>query len=126
MIKFGTGGWRAIIADEFTKENIRLVAAGLCRLVEKEGRGGKEIVIGDDRRFLSRESARWAAEVVAGFGFRVFMVVRSSPTPLIMYTVKQRKMPYGMAVTASHMDGARRSGPRPRMVLIYQGSESMV
>ena len=40
VIKFGTGGWRAIIADEFTKENSRLVAAGLCRLVEKEGHGG--------------------------------------------------------------------------------------
>ena len=102
MIKFGTGGWRAVIADEFTKENIRLVAAGLCRLMEKEGHGGREIVIGYDRRFLSKESAHWAAEVLAGNGFRVFMVARSSPTPLIMYTVKQRETPYGMAVTASH------------------------
>ena len=102
MIKFGTGGWRAVIADEFTKENIRFVAAGLCRLMEKEGHGGKEIVIGYDRRFLSKESAHWAAEVVAGFGFRVFMVARSSPTPLIMYTVKRRETPYGMAITASH------------------------
>ena len=102
MIKFGTGGWRAVIADEFTKENIRLVAAGLCRLMEKEGHGGKEIVIGYDRRFLSKESAHWAAEVVAAFGFRVFMVARSSPTPLIMYTVKRRETPYGMAITASH------------------------
>ena len=102
VIKFGTGGWRAIIADEFTKENIRLVAAGLCRLMEKEGHSGKEVVIGYDRRFLSKESAHWAAEVVAGFGFRVFMVSRSSPTPLIMYTVKQRETTYGMAITASH------------------------
>ena len=102
MIKFGTGGWRAIIADGFTKQNIRLVAAGLCRLMEKEGHSGKEIVIGYDRRFLSKESAHWAAEVVAGFGFRVFMVARSSPTPLIMYTVKRRETPYGMAITASH------------------------
>ena len=102
MIKFGTGGWRAIIADEFTKENIRLVAAGLCRLMEKEGHGGKEIVIGYDRRFLSKESAHWAAEVLAGSGFRVYMVARSSPTPLIMYTVKRRETPYGMAITASH------------------------
>ena len=102
MIKFGTGGWRAIIADEFTKENIRLVAAGLCRLMEQEGHGGKEIVIGYDRRFLSKESAHWAAEVLAGSGFRVFMVARSSPTPLIMYTVKRHQTPYGMAITASH------------------------
>ena len=102
MIKFGTGGWRAVIADEFTKENIRLVAAGLCRLMEKEGHGGREIVIGYDRRFLSKESAHWAAEVLAGNGFRVFMVARSSPTPLIMYTVKHRETLYGMAITASH------------------------
>ena len=102
MIKFGTGGWRAIIADGFTKENIRLVAQGLCRLMELEGHSGKEIVIGYDRRFLSKESAHWAAEVVAGNGFRVFMVGRSSPTPLIMYTVKRRDVPYGMAITASH------------------------
>ena len=102
MIKFGTGGWRAIIADGFTKENIRLVAQGLCRLMELEGHSGKEIVIGYDRRFLSKESAHWAAEVLAGNGFRVFMVGRSSPTPLIMYTVKRRDVPYGMAITASH------------------------
>ena len=102
MIKFGTGGWRAIIADGFTKENIRLVVQGLCRLMELEGHAGKEIVIGYDRRFLSKESAHWAAEVLAGNGFRVFMVGRSSPTPLIMYTVKRRDVPYGMAITASH------------------------
>ena len=102
MIKFGTGGWRAIIADEFTKQNIRLVAQGLCRLMEQEGHSGKEIVIGYDRRFLSKESAHWTAEVLAGNGFLVFMVGRSSPTPLIMYTVKRRGTPYGMAITASH------------------------
>lgn len=102
MIKFGTGGWRAIIADGFTKENIRLVAQGLCRLMEQEGHSGKETVIGYDRRFLSKESAHWAAEVLAGNGFPVFMVGRSSPTPLIMYTVKRRGTPYGMAITASH------------------------
>ena len=102
MIKFGTGGWRAVIADGFTKENIRLVVQGLCRLMEQEGHSGKEIVIGYDRRFLSKETAHWAAEVLAGNGFSVFMVGRSSPTPLIMYTVKRRNAPYGMAITASH------------------------
>ncbi len=101
-IKFGTGGWRAIIADEFTKENIRRVVAGLCRQMLLEGHGGREICIGYDRRFLSKESAHWAAEVLAGYGFPVFVVARSSPTPLIMFTVKQRGNPYGMAITASH------------------------
>lgn len=102
MIKFGTGGWRAIIADEFTKANIRLLTAGLCRLMEQEGLSGAQVCVGYDRRFLSKESAHWAAEVLTGYGFRPFVINRSSPTPLIMYTVKTRNMPYGMAVTASH------------------------
>ena len=72
MIKFGTGGWRAVIADEFTKENIRLLMAGLCRLMEKEGLSGAEICVGYDRRFLSKESAHWAAEVLVGYGIKVF------------------------------------------------------
>lgn len=102
MIRFGTGGWRAVIADEFTKENIRLVAAGLCRLMEKEGHAGATVCVGYDRRFLSKESAHWAAEVLAGYGFHPYIVARSSPTPLIMFTVKQMELPYGMAITASH------------------------
>lgn len=102
MIKFGTGGWRAVIADGFTKENIRLVAAGLAALMEKEGLAGSTVCVGYDRRFLSKESAHWASEVLAGYGYRVFVVNRSAPTPLIMYTVKQLDLPYGMAITASH------------------------
>ena len=102
MIRFGTGGWRAVIGDEFTKANIRLVVAGLCKLMELEGYSGQTVCIGYDRRFLSKESAHWAAEVLAGYGFSVFMVNRSSPTPLIMFTVKQMDIPYGMAITASH------------------------
>ena len=102
MVKFGTGGWRAVIADEFTKENIRLVVAGLCKLMELEGHSGATICVGYDRRFLSKESAHWAAEVLAGFGFKPLVVNRSSPTPLIMFTVKQMELPYGMAITASH------------------------
>ena len=79
--------------DEFTKENIRLVVAGLCKLMLLEGHAGKEICVGYDRRFLSKESAHWAAEVLAGYGFHVFVVARSSPTPLIMFTVKQMQTP---------------------------------
>ncbi len=102
MIKFGTGGWRAVIADEFTKANLRLLTAGLCRLMDKEGHHGAELCLGYDRRFLAKEAAHWIAEVLAGSGYRVLMVNRSSPTPLIMYTVKACGMPYGMMVTASH------------------------
>ena len=64
MIHFGTGGWRAVIADEFTKANIRLLIAGLCSLMHKEGHDGAEVCVGYDRRFLSKESAHWAAEVM--------------------------------------------------------------
>ncbi|MEF2909098.1 MAG: hypothetical protein U0O42_07685 [Oscillospiraceae bacterium] len=53
-------------------------------------------------RFLSKESAHWAAEVMAGYGFRPYVINRSSPTPLMMFMVKTRAMPYGIAVTASH------------------------
>lgn len=102
MIKFGTGGWRAIIADEFTKANLRLLTAGLCKLMQEQGLSGSEVCVGYDRRFLSKESAHWAAEVLAGYGFHVYMVNRSSPTPLIMFVVRERNVPYGMAITASH------------------------
>ena len=102
MIHFGTGGWRAIIADEFTKVNIRLVTAGLCALMEKEGHTGEIVCLGYDRRFLSKEAMFWAAEVLAGSGFRPYVINRSVPTPLIMFTVKQWGLPYGLAVTASH------------------------
>ena len=102
MIRFGTGGWRAIIADGFTKENIRLVAAGLCGLMKEEGLEGCEVCVGYDRRFLSKEACHWIAEVLAGNGFKTMVVNRSSPTPLIMFTVKQLGLHYGMAVTASH------------------------
>jgi len=102
MIKFGTGGWRAIIADGFTKENIRLLTAGLCKLMEREGHAGSAICLGYDRRFLSKESMFWAAEVLAGYGFKPYVINRSSPTPLIMFTVKDMGLPYGLAITASH------------------------
>lgn len=102
MIKFGTGGWRAIIADEFTRDNIRLLSAGLCRLMKDQGFITAPVCIGYDRRFLSKESAHWAAEVFALEGHSVFMVNRSSPTPLIMYTIKEKGYPYGLAITASH------------------------
>ena len=102
MIHFGTGGWRAIIADEFTKENIRLVTAGLCALMEQEGHGGSVVCLGYDRRFLSKEAMFWAAEVLAGSGFRPYVINRSVPTPLIMFTVKRMNLAYGLAITASH------------------------
>lgn len=102
MIKFGTGGWRAVIADEFTRRNVQILAAALARKMRDEGVAHKGIVIGYDRRFLSDVAARWAAEVLAGEGVPVRLIPREAPTPLIMYAVDQYDMDYGMAITASH------------------------
>lgn len=102
MIKFGTGGWRAIIGDEFIKSNVRIVTAAIARKMLAEGKADNGFVIGYDRRFLSKEATEWAAEVMAGEGVKCYIINREAPTPLIMYTVKYYDMSYGMAVTASH------------------------
>lgn len=102
MIKFGTGGWRAIIGDEFTKANIQLLAKALCDKMKAEGKADKGIVIGYDRRFLAKEAMQWAGEVFAAEGVKAYMINKSSPTPLIMFYVMKHEFPYGMMVTASH------------------------
>lgn len=102
MIKFGTGGWRAIIGDEFTKSNIQLLVQGLCDNITASSKQDKPVIIGYDRRFLSEEGAKWAAEVFCGNSIKVHFIYRNSPTPLIMFQVKQEKSYYGIAVTASH------------------------
>lgn len=102
MLKFGTGGWRAIIGDEFTKANLQLLSYAMAKKMKAEGVADRGFVIGYDRRFLSEESAIWAAEVMAGMGIRCFLIHRAAPTPLIMFTVKDYALPYGFAVTASH------------------------
>lgn len=84
MIKFGTGGWRAIIGDEFTKENICILAKAMADKMICEQVDGKGVVIGYDRRFLSREAVIWSCEVLAAAGIKCYFVNRSVPTPLIM------------------------------------------
>lgn len=101
MIKFGTGGWRAVIGDDFTKANIQLLAKGMCDKMKAEGVADK-IVIGYDRRFLAKEAMQWAAEVFAAEGITALLVNKSSPTPLIMFYTMVNELPYGMMVTASH------------------------
>ena len=93
MVEFGTGGWRAIIGDQFTRANIRIVAAALARRMKEEGSAEQGIAIGYDRRFLSRESAIWFSEVMAGEGVFVRFVNLSCPTPLVMFTVKNLDLP---------------------------------
>ena len=102
-INFGTGGWRAIIGDEFIRANVRLLCGALAQRIKDEGVQDPGIVIGYDRRFLSDVAAHWAAEVFAGEGIRTQVIkVAQAPTPMIMWTVKDQGLPYGMAITASH------------------------
>ena len=102
MIKFGTGGWRAVIGEDFIKENINLVAAGVLKLAQEENKTDKPIIVGYDRRFLSENAAKWVAEVLSAGGIEVWFLNRSAPTPLIMHTVMAEKLYFGIEITASH------------------------
>lgn len=102
MVKFGTGGWRAIIGEEFTKENIQKLALAICLKMKAEGVDGQGVVMGYDRRFLSKEAIIWSCEIFGNQGIRVWFVNRSSPTPLVMFYVMKHELSYGMMVTASH------------------------
>ena len=95
-VKFGTGGWRAVIADGFTKANVQLLAAALAQKMKDEAAAENGFVIGYDRRFLSREAAQWAAEVLAGAGIVCLLIDREAPTPLVMFSVKYYGLSYGM------------------------------
>ena len=102
MIQFGTGGWRAVIGDEFIKSNIQLLAKAMCNKMKAEGKTDKGMIIGYDKRFLSKEAMKWSGQVFAAEGIKTMLVNKAAPTPLIMYYVEKHEMPYGMMVTASH------------------------
>lgn len=102
MIYFGTGGWRAVIGDDFIRSNIELLAKALCLKMKAEGKAGQGIVIGYDKRFLSKETMQWCGEVFAAEGIKAMLVGKAAPTPLIMFFVMKHKLPYGLMVTASH------------------------
>ena len=102
MIRFGTGGWRAVIGVDFIRENIRRVAAGILSLAKEQNKADKPIVIGYDRRFLSDSAAKWVAETLAAGGIEVWFLNRSAPTPLIMHAVKSKSLFFGIEITASH------------------------
>ncbi|HNW85759.1 MAG TPA: phosphoglucomutase/phosphomannomutase family protein [Candidatus Limiplasma sp.] len=102
MIEFGTGGWRAIIGDGFTRENLQGLALAVARRMKAEDVADRGFCIGYDRRFLSVQAAEWVCEVMAAEGVHTRIIHREAPTPMIMFTVHFNHMPYGMAVTASH------------------------
>ena len=102
MITFGTGGWRAVIGEDFIKSNIQRIAAALARRMVREGCAESGLCTGYDRRFLSREACIWFCEVMAGEGVKVHFVNLNCPTPQIMFTVKDMDLWYGIMITASH------------------------
>jgi len=101
-IVFGTDGWRARIADEFTFENVRRCADGVAAYVEAEGTNAQGIVIAYDRRFASEHFAAAAAEVVLARGIPVAIAAHAVPTQMSSYEVVERGAAAGIVITASH------------------------
>jgi phosphomannomutase len=104
QIKFGTDGWRAIIAREFTFVNVERVAQAYADFLSREAGDGRKpfVVIGFDRRFLSDKFAARTAEVMAGNGFEIALFSEAQPTPLISWAVKDLRAAGGVMITASH------------------------
>lgn len=102
-IKFGTDGWRAVIAETFTFENVRLVSQAVASyILEKSSSPSPEIVIGFDTRFLSDRFAVEVARVMAANGIIAHLARADSPTPAISYNIVHKKAAGGVMITASH------------------------
>lgn len=101
-IAFGTGGWRALIGEGFTIHNVRRLCQAIANEITRCGTERMGVVIGGDRRFLSRESVEAAAEVFAGNGIRVHMLTEDVPTPLVTFAAPYLGTAYSLIFTASH------------------------
>ena len=102
QIQFGTDGWRGVIADTFTFDNLSLVAQATMDYMHREGLAERGLVIGYDRRFLSREFAERVAGIAAGNGIRVWLSDGYTPTPAVSWAVHERGAGAGVMITASH------------------------
>ena len=102
QIKFGTDGWRGVIARDFTFENLSWVAQATMDYLNREGLGEKGLIIGYDRRFMSRDFARRVAEIAAGNSIRVRLTEDYAPTPAVSWAVRQFGAGAGVMITASH------------------------
>lgn len=104
-IKFGTDGWRAIIAEDFTFSNVAVCAQGLVYYLKEAGIAERGLVVGYDTRFLSREFAETVASVCAGNGVRAFLTRETAPTPVASFSVLERRAAGAAIITASHNPG---------------------
>ena len=99
-IKFGTDGWRAVIARDFTFANVERVAQAYADFLSKSA--NSFVIVGFDRRFLSEQFAQRAAEILSGNDFRVALFQQSMPTPLVSWATKDLQACGGVVITASH------------------------
>src|SRR5260370_1349116 len=102
VVKFGTDGWRGIIADDFTYANVRVAAAAIANYVLAEEDWAAGVCIGWDTRFGSRSFAGVVAKVLSGAGIPVVIADRETPTPALSYEVRRRKAAGGVMITSSH------------------------
>ncbi|MBW6508256.1 MAG: phosphoglucomutase/phosphomannomutase family protein [Desulfuromonadales bacterium] len=102
QIKFGTSGWRAILCDEFTFSNIRVVIRAIADHLVEEGIADQGVVIGYDARFMGKDFAREAVRVLAAAGIPSFLCERDTPTPVIAHELLRRKAAGAINFTASH------------------------
>jgi len=101
-IHFGTDGWRARIAEDYTFDNVRRCAQGFASYLLDQGREGAGVVVGHDKRFAAEHFAAAAAEVMAANGFHVWLTDAAAPTPVISYSVVTQGAAGGINITASH------------------------
>ena len=100
-IKFGTSGWRAIVAEDFTLANIRRAVTGIAQYVASQP-GPKTVLVGRDPRFLGEMFVAEAAKVLAANGVTPLVIPEPAPTPAIAYAVRQHKTGGSINFTASH------------------------
>ncbi|HOP01741.1 MAG TPA: hypothetical protein PKX58_06020 [Flexilinea sp.] len=123
-IKFGTDGWRAYIAEDYTFDNCRRCAQGFANYLLKKDKKGECVVVGYDKRFHSENFAAACAEVMAGNGFNVLLTQEATPTPVISYAVVDKKAIGAINITASHnppSDNGFKSEMRPAARLTRRG-----
>jgi phosphoglucomutase len=102
MIRFGTSGWRGIIGEDFTFENVRIATQGIANYLEKSGQRGSGVVVAYDTRFLSEKFSLEAAKVLAFNDIRAYLCTRDAPTPCVSYETIRRKAMGAINFTASH------------------------
>lgn len=101
-IKFGTDGWRGIIAQDFTFDNVRACAQAVADYVKDRGMAGRGLVVGYDTRFASEDFGAAVAEVLAASGVKAYLCARPTPTPVISYNIVSRGAAGAAIITASH------------------------